>query len=116
VTSPAPRPTLFLIAGPNGAGKSAFYNTVLKPRVQAPFINADMIQRDELKNPSVEAAYEAANIPSARRGRRGSGSSSSTSILDLLISPSPAWWRASTRADILFPRPRSAKGTRATNS
>ena len=67
MTSPAPRPTLFLIAGPNGAGKSTFYDTVLKPRVQAPFINGDIIQRDELKDPSVEAAYEAAKIASAQR-------------------------------------------------
>lgn len=67
MTSPAPRPTLFLIAGPNGAGKSTFYDTVLKPRVRAPFINADIIQRDELKAPSAEAAYEAAKIASARR-------------------------------------------------
>ena len=68
MTSPAPRPTLFLIAGPDGAGKSTFYDAVLKPRVQAPFINADIIQRDELKDPSGEAAYEAAKIASARRG------------------------------------------------
>jgi predicted ABC-type ATPase len=67
MTSPAPRPTLFLIAGPNGVGKSTFYDTVLKPRVQAPFINADIIQRDELNDPSVEAAYEAARIAAARR-------------------------------------------------
>lgn len=67
MTSPAPRPTLFLIAGPNGAGKSTFYDTVLKPRVQTPFINADIIQRDELKDPSAEAAYEAAKTASARR-------------------------------------------------
>ena len=67
MTSPAPRPTLFLIAGPDGAGKSTFYDAVLKPRVQAPFINADIIQRDELKDPSGEAAYEAAKIASARR-------------------------------------------------
>jgi predicted ABC-type ATPase len=40
---------------------------VLKPRVQAPFINADIIRRDELKDASLEAAYEAANIASARR-------------------------------------------------
>ncbi len=67
MTLPSPRPTLFLIAGPNGAGKSTFYDTVLKPRVQAPFINADIIQRDELKNASLEAAYEAARIADGRR-------------------------------------------------
>ncbi len=63
----AARPTLFLIAGPNGAGKTTFYETVLKPRVAAPFINADIIQRDELQNPSVEAAYRAAQIAADRR-------------------------------------------------
>jgi len=39
---------------------------VLKPRVQAPFIDAGIIRRDELKDASLEAAYEAANIASAR--------------------------------------------------
>jgi predicted ABC-type ATPase len=67
MTLPSPRPTLFLIAGPNGAGKSTFYDTVLKPRIQAPFINADIIQRDELKNASLDAAYEAARIADGRR-------------------------------------------------
>ena len=67
MTLPSPRPTLFLIVGPNGAGKSTFYDTVLKPRIQAPFINADIIQRDELKNASLEAAYEAARIADGRR-------------------------------------------------
>lgn len=67
MTSPAPRPTLILIAGPNGAGKTTFYETVLKSRVKAPFINADLIQRDELKDASPEAAYEAARIAAERR-------------------------------------------------
>jgi len=63
----AGRPTLFLIAGPNGAGKSTFYDTVLSPRIAAPFINADIIQRDELGDPSPEASYRAAEIAEARR-------------------------------------------------
>jgi len=63
----ASRPILFLIAGPNGAGKSAFYDTVLAQRVTAPFVNADIIQRDELRDPSMEAAYEAAAIAEQRR-------------------------------------------------
>ncbi|HYD89140.1 MAG TPA: zeta toxin family protein [Vitreimonas sp.] len=67
MTAPAPRPTLFLIAGPNGAGKTTFYETVLKQRVQAPFINADIIQRDELKTTSLKAAYKAAEIAEDRR-------------------------------------------------
>ena len=61
------RPTVFLIAGPNGAGKSTFYDTVLKPRIAAPFINADLIQRDELRDSSMEASYRAAGIAGVRR-------------------------------------------------
>lgn len=63
----AGRPTLFLIAGPNGAGKSTFYDTVLAQRIAAPFINADIIQRDELREPSPEASYRAAKIAEKRR-------------------------------------------------
>lgn len=63
----ASRPTLFLIAGPNGAGKSTFYDTVLAGRVAAPFINADIIQRDELRDPLPQAAYQAATIAEERR-------------------------------------------------
>lgn len=63
----AGRPTLFLIAGPNGAGKSTFYETLLGPRTLAPFINADIIQRDELRAPSPEASYRAAEIAEERR-------------------------------------------------
>lgn len=58
---------MFMLAGPNGAGKSTLYELVIKPRVAAPFINADIIQRDELKNPSMQASYEAARIAEQRR-------------------------------------------------
>lgn len=63
----AGRPTLFLIAGPNGAGKSTFYDTVLAPRIAAPFVNADIIQRDELSDPAPTASYRAAQIAAQRR-------------------------------------------------
>lgn len=63
----AGRPTLFVIAGPNGAGKSTFYDTALAGRVAAPFINADIIQREELGDPSMKAAYRAAEIAGERR-------------------------------------------------
>ena len=58
---------MFLIAGPNGAGKTTFYETVLRSRVAATFINADQIQKDELGDASPEAAYEAASIAADRR-------------------------------------------------
>jgi len=61
------RPTLFLLAGPNGAGKTTFYETVWRPRIAAPFINADLIQRDELGRPEPGAAYRAAELAQARR-------------------------------------------------
>lgn len=63
----AAHPILFVIAGPNGAGKSTFYDTVLAGRVAAPFVNADLIQRDELGDPSPEASYKAAEIAEQRR-------------------------------------------------
>ncbi|SLN70111.1 Zeta toxin [Roseovarius albus] len=62
-----PRPTLVVLAGPNGAGKSTLYETRIAPSLKAPFINADIIQRDELKNSDVEAAYEAARVAARRR-------------------------------------------------
>ncbi|TMM48412.1 AAA family ATPase [Qipengyuania marisflavi] len=67
MASPPSRPTLFLIAGPNGAGKSTFYDTVLASRIAAPFVNADLIQRDELCDPSPEASYKAASMAEERR-------------------------------------------------
>ncbi|MCL2716220.1 MAG: zeta toxin family protein [Alphaproteobacteria bacterium] len=60
-------PALVVLAGPNGAGKSTLYHTVVAPQVKAPFINADIIQRDELKDPSMEASYKAAAIAQGRR-------------------------------------------------
>lgn len=61
------RPTMYMIAGPNGAGKSTLYNHVISPKVKAPFINADVIQKDEMKDPSMEASYKAAQIAEQRR-------------------------------------------------
>lgn len=53
---------MYVLVGPNGAGKSTLYENVLKPRVAAPFINADKIQKEELQDRRMEAAYEAARI------------------------------------------------------
>lgn len=41
-------PTLILLAGPNGAGKSTLYQTRVAPAFAGTFINADIIQREEL--------------------------------------------------------------------
>jgi predicted ABC-type ATPase len=60
-------PTLILLAGPNGAGKSTLYQTRVAPVFAGPFINADMIQREELGDVSPEAAYRAADIATQRR-------------------------------------------------
>lgn len=61
------KPTMIVIAGPNGAGKSTLYETRIAPSFAGPFINADIIQRDELCDPSPAASYEAANLASERR-------------------------------------------------
>lgn len=61
------KPTMFIIAGPNGAGKSTLYQTRIQPHTNAPFINADIIQRDELKDTSMEASYKAAKLAEIRR-------------------------------------------------
>lgn len=61
------RPTIFVLAGPNGAGKSTLYKTRVAPHVAAEFVNADQIQRDELRDPSMEASYNAAQLAEQRR-------------------------------------------------
>lgn len=58
---------MFMIAGPNGAGKSTLYAKRIAPLTTAPFINADIIQRDELKDASMEASYKAAELAETRR-------------------------------------------------
>lgn len=65
--APGPRPTLIMLAGPNGSGKSTLYDTRIKPKLAVPFINADIIQREELKDADVKTAYEAARIAACRR-------------------------------------------------
>lgn len=61
------KPSLVLLAGPNGAGKSTLYETRVAPSFAGPFINADIIQRDELQDPSMKASYQAAKIAETRR-------------------------------------------------
>lgn len=63
------RPSLVLLAGPNGAGKSTLYETRVAPSFAGPFVNADLIQRDELRDSSMEASYRAAEIASQHRTR-----------------------------------------------
>lgn len=61
------KPSLVLLAGPNGAGNSTLYQTRVAPSFTGPFINADLIQRDELRDTSMQASYRAAEIASERR-------------------------------------------------
>jgi len=64
---PKSRPTMFMLAGPNGAGKSTLYETVIKPKLNIPFINADHIQKNELGDPSMLASYRAAKMAEEKR-------------------------------------------------
>lgn len=66
MSGPPKRPTIIFIAGPNGAGKSTLYELRIKPRFNAPFVNADIIQRDELQDASPAASYKAAKIVTRR--------------------------------------------------
>lgn len=59
--------TMIVLAGPNGAGKSTLYAMRVAPQFHGPFVNADIIQRDELRDPSPEASYKAAQIATERR-------------------------------------------------
>jgi len=61
------RPCLIVLAGPNGAGKSTLYQTRVAPTFAGPFINADVVQRDELREVSMAAAYRASAIAAERR-------------------------------------------------
>ena len=61
------RPTLVLLVGPNGAGKSTLYETRIKPALNVPFINAEIIQREELGDSDMKAAYAAARLADERR-------------------------------------------------
>jgi len=67
VVAPSPRPFLVLLAGPNGSGKTTLYETRIARAFNAPFINADLIQRDELRQVDMDAAYRAARIAEERR-------------------------------------------------
>lgn len=59
--------TIILLAGPNGAGKSTLYQTRVAPAFAGPFVNADIIQREELDDTSPEASYATAEIAAERR-------------------------------------------------
>ncbi len=68
-------PVLHLVAGPNGAGKTTFYEEILGPTTQLPFINADLIAEQRWPNDASAHAYEAAREAaelrrSAIEGRR----------------------------------------------
>lgn len=58
---------MIVLAGANGTGKSTLYTTRVAPNFGGPFVNADIIQRDELGDASPGAAYEAARIAADRR-------------------------------------------------
>lgn len=56
-----------MLAGPNGSGKSTLYETRIAPNLAVPFINADQIQKDELRDGDLNVSYEAARVAAERR-------------------------------------------------
>lgn len=63
-------PVLYVLAGPNGAGKTTYYEKILKPATNLPFINADVIARDRWPQDPSRHAYEAARDAAAQRLRK----------------------------------------------
>lgn len=62
------RPLMGILVGANGSGKSTLYDLVIGPRLPlTPFINADLIQREELGDARPEASYKAARMADERR-------------------------------------------------
>ncbi len=60
-------PVLKLLVGPNGSGKTTFYEQVLKPVTALPFINADVIAREQWPDSEIDRSYEAAKLAEQRR-------------------------------------------------
>jgi predicted ABC-type ATPase len=58
---------MIMLAGPNGAGKSTIYEHIVRSKFNAPFINADKIQKEELSDQSMQGAYQAAKVAEQRR-------------------------------------------------
>ena len=62
-------PVLHLIVGPNGAGKTTFYERVLQPVTQLPFVNADLIAAKKWPKDQAARSYDAAQLAAAQRTR-----------------------------------------------
>jgi len=60
-------PLLHLLAGPNGSGKTTFYEQILGPATGLPFINADIIAREQWPDSDRDRSYEAARFAEQRR-------------------------------------------------
>ena len=57
-----------MLAGGAQRGRQATpYELAIAPRFQAPFINADLIQRQKSRNDPMAAAYTSAGIAEKRR-------------------------------------------------
>ncbi len=62
-------PTLFILAGPNGAGKTTFYYNAIKDgyiNPDLPFVNVDIVARNELGGYTEENFVKAAEITRER--------------------------------------------------
>lgn len=60
--------TLHLVVGPNGAGKSTFIERYLHPQLPSlPFVNADVIAKQNWPDEAESRSYEAARIAEATR-------------------------------------------------
>lgn len=58
---------MWLLVGPNGAGKSTYYERVVAPHLNAPFVNADHIARARWPVHYARHAYDAARLAARTR-------------------------------------------------
>jgi predicted ABC-type ATPase len=62
-------PVLHLIVGPNGSGKSTFYEHVVFPVTNLPFVNADVIAAERWPDEAIDRAYDAAALAADERSQ-----------------------------------------------
>ncbi len=60
-------PLLWMLIGPNGAGKSTYYDSRVRARLMAEFVNADLIAKERWPDAGPDRAYDAARLASERR-------------------------------------------------